>query len=124
MFCGSGDNLMLYTHYVRETGALTIEEAVHSQTGKLANHFGFRDRGEIAVGKRADITVFALDEIQRRPKRKVSDVPDGRGGTTWRWTRDPAPMRLTLVNGISTFEDGKATGARPGAMLSPATTDL
>jgi N-acyl-D-aspartate/D-glutamate deacylase len=122
MFCGSGDNLMLYTHYVRETGTLTIEEAVHSQTGKLADHFGFPDRGEIAVGKRADITVFDLNEIERRPKQKISDVPDGKGGTTWRWTRDPAPMRLTLVNGVATFEDGKATGARPGSMVSPAAT--
>jgi N-acyl-D-aspartate/D-glutamate deacylase len=119
MFCGAGDNLMLYTYYVREVGLLTIEEAVHSQTGKLANHFGFSDRGEIAIGKRADLTVFALDEIERREKYKIYDVPDGKGGHTWRWTRDPAPMRLTLVNGVPTFEDGKATGARPGAMVGP-----
>jgi len=46
-------------------------------------------------------------------------VPDGAGGHTWRWTRDPAPMRLTLVNGIATFRDGKATGARPGSFVSP-----
>ncbi len=125
LFCGTGDNLMLYTHYVRDEGSLSIEEAVHCQTGKLADHFGFADRGTLAVGKRADVTVFALDEIERRPKRKTFDVPDGKGGHTWRWTRDPAPMRLTLVDGIATFEDGKATGARPGSMLRPAapTTD-
>ena len=29
LFCGSGDNLMLYTHYVRDAGTLSIEEAVH-----------------------------------------------------------------------------------------------
>lgn len=120
LFCGAGDNLLLYTHYVRETGLLSIEEAVHSQTGKLARHFGFSDRGEIAAGKRADITVFNLDEIERRPKRKISDVPDGKGGTTWRWTRDPAPVRLTLVNGVTTFEDGKTTGQHPGTMIGPA----
>jgi N-acyl-D-aspartate/D-glutamate deacylase len=50
-YSGAGDNLMLYTHYVLETGILTIEEAVHSQTGKLAGHFGFTDRGEIVSGK-------------------------------------------------------------------------
>ena len=120
MFCGTGDNLMLYTHYVRETGTLTVEEAVHSQTGKLAGHFGFSDRGEIAVGKRADVTIFALDEIERREKRKIHDVPDGKGGHTWRWTRDPAPVRLTLVNGVATFEDGRSTGARPGTMVGPS----
>lgn len=119
LFCGAGDNLLLYTDYVRGSGKLTVEEAVYSQTGKLAQHFGFTDRGEIKVGKRADVTVFNLDEIERREKYKVYDVPDGKGGKTWRWTRDAAPVRLTLVNGISTFEDGKATGARPGSMVSP-----
>lgn len=119
LFCGAGDNLMLYTHYVRDAGLLTIEEAVHCQTGKLADHFGFTDRGQIAVGKRADVAVFNLDEIERRDKRKVSDVPDGRGGLTWRWTRDAAPMRLTITNGFPTFEDGKSTGARPGEMVGP-----
>jgi N-acyl-D-aspartate/D-glutamate deacylase len=47
-------------------------------------------------------------------------VPDGKGGSLWRWTRDPAPVRLTLVDGVATFEDGRATGARPGRMASPA----
>ncbi len=119
LFCGAGDNLMLYTHYVRDAGILKIEEAVYSQTGKLARHFGFTDRGEIAVGKRADLTVFNLDEIERRPKYKTYDVPDGRGGHTWRWTRDPAPVRLTTVNGVATFEEGTSTGARPGQMVRP-----
>ena len=119
LFCGSGDNLMLYTHYVRDAGILSMEEAVHSQTGKLAHHFGFTDRGEIRIGMRADLTVFRLDEIERRPKYKKYDVPDGRGGHTWRWTRAPAPVRLTLVNGEATFEEGKPTGARPGQMVRP-----
>tara|TARA_R110002110_G_scaffold205066_7_gene417325 strand:- start:483921 stop:485645 length:1725 start_codon:yes stop_codon:yes gene_type:complete len=119
LFCASGDNLRLYTDYVRK-GLLNIEEAVHCQTGKLADHFGFDDRGELSVGKRADITVFALDEIEHRKKYKVFDVPDGKGGFTWRWTRDPAPVRLTLVNGVATFADGQTTDAMPGEMVSPA----
>jgi N-acyl-D-amino-acid deacylase len=123
MFCGAGDNIVLFTQFVREQGVISVEEAVHIQTGKLANFFGFADRGEIAPGKRADVAVFALDEVERQPKRKVYDVPDGVGGTTWRWTRDAAPMRLTLVNGVATFEAGKATGARPGTAISPASAD-
>jgi N-acyl-D-aspartate/D-glutamate deacylase len=120
MFCGGGENILLLTHFVRETGELCVEEAVHVQTGKLAGHFGLADRGEIAVGKRGDITVFDLQEIERRPKRKIYDVPDGKGAHTWRWTRDPAPVRLTLVNGVATFEEGKPTGARPGTMVAPS----
>jgi N-acyl-D-aspartate/D-glutamate deacylase len=118
LFCGAGDNLLLYTDYVRQTGKLSIEEAVYSQTGKLAAHFGFTDRGELKVGKRADVTVFALDEIERRKKYKTNDVPDGKGGHTWRWTRDPAPVRITIVNGEVTFANNSATGAMPGVMVS------
>jgi N-acyl-D-aspartate/D-glutamate deacylase len=119
MFCGIGYNVMLFSHFVRETGLLTIEEAVHVQTGKLANHFGLADRGEIAVGKRGDLTVFSLDEVEMRPQQKIYDVPDGEGGHTWRWTRDPAPVRLTLANGVATYENGTFTDARPGEMVRP-----
>jgi len=33
------------------------------------------------------------------------------------------PTRLTLVNGVPTFEDGKFTGAMPGQFLSPMNDD-
>ncbi|MFK7730290.1 MAG: amidohydrolase family protein [Pseudomonadales bacterium] len=118
LFCGTGDNLLLYTDYVRGSGKLSIEEAVYSQTGKLADHFGFTDRGVLQAGKRADVTVFALDEIERREKYKTTDVPDGKGGLTWRWTRDAAPVRVTIVNGEVTFDGKQSTGAMPGVMVS------
>lgn len=119
MLCGGGENMLLFTHYVQKTGALTMEEAVHVQTGKLAKHFSLTDRGEIKVGKRADITVFHLDEIKHREMKKIFDVPDGNGGNIWRWTRDPAPVRLTVVNGTPTFDGGKFTGAFPGQLIGP-----
>ena len=119
MFCGGGENIKLLTRWVRDSQRISIEEAIHSFTGKLARHFSLRDRGELVVGKRADVAVFNLAEIQERDMKRVYDVPDGKGGHTWRWTRDAAPMRLTLVNGIPTFEDGVATPARPGQMVSP-----
>jgi N-acyl-D-aspartate/D-glutamate deacylase len=104
---------------VRERGAITVEEAVHVQTGKLAGYFNFKDRGLLRPGMRADVTVFALDEVERREMEKVYDVPDGQGGMMWRWTRPAAPVRLTLVNGEATFRDGRPTASRPGVMLSP-----
>ncbi|HQR03848.1 MAG: amidohydrolase family protein [Proteobacteria bacterium] len=119
MLCGGGENMLLFTKYLK-SGRITLEEAVHVQTGKLARHFGFSDIGEIKVGKRADLVVFNLDEIDYRPMRKVYDVPDGKGDQTWRWTRDPAPMRMTMVGGVPTFEAGGTTGNRPGAFLGVA----
>ncbi len=120
MLCGGGENALLLTQYVRDEKKLSIEEAVHVMTGKLAGHFNLADRGVIATGKQADIAVFNLDEVERQAMEKAFDVPDGRGGTTWRFTRKPMPVRLTLVNGVPTFEDGAYTGAKPGTFLSPA----
>ena len=120
MLCGGGENIRLLTYYCREKGWITVEEAVHAQTGKLADFFGLHDLGKLQVGKRADITVFNMDEIERRPMKKAFDVPDENGGTTWRFTRDPAPVRVTMVNGEVTFAGGVATGAAPGQMLAPS----
>jgi N-acyl-D-amino-acid deacylase len=118
MFCGGGYNMVLLDDWVKK-GRLTVEEAVYIQTGKLADYFNLTDRGTIAVGKRADIAVFDLDEVAMRDIVKVRDVPNGDGGMTWRWTRAPAPVRLTLVNGEPTFEDGSFTGRYPGEFVSP-----
>ncbi len=119
MLCGGGENILFFTEYMRK-GAITLEEAVHAQTGKQASHFGFNDRGVLKVGNRADIAVFKLDEIEQKPLKRVFDVPDGKGGATWRFSRDPAPMRLTLVNGVPTFDHGAYTGACPGQMVGPS----
>lgn len=98
---------------------MTIEEAIHVMTGKLARHFNLNDRGVIRPGLCADIVVFDLAEIQRREEYKRFDVPNGDFGVTWRYTRDAAPMRLTMVNGLPTFFEGRFTGAMPGEFVSP-----
>jgi N-acyl-D-aspartate/D-glutamate deacylase len=119
MFCGTGDNVLVLTDYVRDRGLLTIEEGVHVLTGKLANFFGLHDRGLLEVGKVADVVVFNLDEIERRPEEKIWDVWDGAGGRTYRYTRAPAPMRLTVVNGVPIFDNGAFTGRFPGQFIGP-----
>jgi N-acyl-D-aspartate/D-glutamate deacylase len=120
MLCGGGETTLLLTRYVRDEGRMTIEQAVHVLTGKLAAFFGLADRGVLKPGYRADIVVFNLDEIERRQVEKRFDVPDGEGGLTWRFTRAAAPMRLTLVNGVATFDGAASTGETPGEFLSPS----
>lgn len=124
MLCGGGENALLLTQYVREEKVLSLEQAIHVMTGKLAQHFFLADRGEIKVGKRADIAVFNMDEVQRQQMEKAWDMPDGTGGTTWRFTRKAMPTRLTLVNGVPTFENGAYTGAKPGVFLSPGNNNV
>ena len=119
LFCGAGYNVFLLTDYVRDRKIISIEQGVHMLTGRLADFFGLHDRGLIEVGKAADITVFDLNEIEMRPEIKTWDVWDGTGGRTYRYTRDPAPMRLTLVNGEPTFDRGEFTGRYPGKFIGP-----
>jgi N-acyl-D-amino-acid deacylase len=116
LFSGAGEHVHLFTHYVRDRGLLTIEEAVHLLTGRTAAFFGFRDRGVLRPGAVADLAVFALDEIELRREERSHDVPHG----TWRFTRPPAGFRATVVGGTPTWLDGAATGARPGTVLRPA----
>lgn len=119
LFCGAGYNVFLLTDYVRDRKVISIEQGVHMLTWRLAEFFGLHDRGLIEVGKVADIAVFDLDEIEMRPERKVWDVWDGTGARTYRYTRDPAPMRLTLVNGQPTFDRGEFAGRYPGEFVGP-----
>ncbi len=122
LFCGAGDNVLLLTDFVRDRHLLRIEEAVHVMTGKLSEFFGLSDRGVIAEGQAADIAVFDLGEIERRPEEKIWDVPDGEGGRTYRYSRAAAPMRLTLCNGVATFDDGTFAGKFPGRYIGPGRT--
>jgi N-acyl-D-aspartate/D-glutamate deacylase len=123
MLCGIGDHINMITSFVRESGRLTIEEAVYNLTGKLANFFGLTDRGQIVEGKNADVLVWSIDEIERRPMIKEFDVPDGSGGRAYRYTRMPAPMRLTIVNGEPVFDGGAFTGAYPGRIAGHDTDE-
>ena len=115
LFAAAGEHVYLLTHYVRDTGRITIEEAVHALTGRVAEFFGMRDRGTIEVGKAGDLCVFALDELQLGEEERVWDVPYG----TWRFRRKPAGFRATIVAGTPTWIDGASTGARPGGLLRP-----
>ena len=119
LFCGAGYAVFLLTDYVRDRKVISLEQAVHMLTWRLASFFGLHDRGLIEVGKVADITVFNLQEIEMRPEKKTFDVWDGTGGRTYRYTRDPAPMRLTLVAGVPTFDNGEFTGRYPGQFVGP-----
>jgi N-acyl-D-amino-acid deacylase len=114
MFSGAGNATYLFTRYVRDLGALRIEEAVHAVTGKHARFFGLTDRGTIAPRQAADLCVFALDELDVRPEVRVDDIPGG----SWRYTRPPAGYRATIVGGVPTWLDGAATGARPGTFVA------
>jgi N-acyl-D-amino-acid deacylase len=112
MFCGAGSNLHLVTHWARDEGAISLEQAVHCLTQRSADFFGLDDRGVVEPGRRGDLTVFALDEVETGILERRYDLPeDG-----YRLSRSPAGFRAVAVAGELTVADGIATGARPARL--------
>ena len=92
-------------HYVRETGALTWEEAVRKMTGLPASIVGLVDRGLIVAGMAADITVFDPQTVIDHASYEHPTLPsDG--------------ITDVLVNGRPVLRNGKPTGAQPGKLLA------
>jgi N-acyl-D-aspartate/D-glutamate deacylase len=108
----------LLGNWVREREVLSLEHAVHKLTGEPAAVFDFADRGELAAGKAADITVFDASTVAPGKLRRISDFPaDGE-----RLVADePAGMRHVIVNGTPIRVDGEPASdgleARPGQVL-------
>jgi N-acyl-D-amino-acid deacylase len=92
-------------HYVRETSALTWEDAVRKMTALPASTIGMVDRGFIATGMAADLTVFdPATVIDRATYDNPAQLSEG--------------IRLVIVNGMIALRDGKVTGQRAGRVLT------
>ncbi len=114
MMCATGDTTLLLARHVRERGDFTLEDAVWQLTGRQAATFGFADVGVLAPGMRADLAVFALDELHWDTEEFVTDLP-GRGP---RFRRPGGGYRYTVTGGEVTQERGALTGARPGRLIT------
>lgn len=68
----------LLLQYARERRLLSLEEAVYKMTGATAERFNIRDRGVLAAGKAADITVFDWETIRdNNTVEKTDQAPSG-----------------------------------------------
>lgn len=97
----------------RDAGILTLEEAHFRLSGLMAWAACFKDRGTLREGLAADIIIYDLEKLQSLPDEIVYDLPAGE----WRRVQRAEGYRWILVNGETTFEDGKCTGATPGRLL-------
>jgi N-acyl-D-amino-acid deacylase len=94
-------------HYSRDVGLFSLEQAVHKMTGLTAGTFGLKDRGVLREGAYADITMFDPATVDE--------------GATFEHPIEMAPgIDTVLVNGTVVWRGGKASGARPGRVLSRA----
>jgi N-acyl-D-amino-acid deacylase len=89
---------------VRENSLMPIEQAVHKTTGLAAQIMNISDRGILAEGMAADITVFDPDSYESRSTFMESRVP-------------PVGVRHVLVNGKFAMRDGAITQTHNGKVI-------
>ena len=99
-----GSCTRLLEHFVRETGTLTWEQAVHKLTGAPAAALRLRGKGVLAQGADADVCVFDPEKLHERG--------------TYQLPRQTAEgMTLVLVNGQAAVRDGQLTGVMAGRAI-------
>lgn len=90
--------------YVREEEALTWQDAIRKMTALPAATIGLVDRGYVAAGMAADITIFdPRTIIDRATYENPALLSEG--------------VRHVLVNGVHALKDGGVTGAQGGKAL-------
>jgi N-acyl-D-aspartate/D-glutamate deacylase len=115
--CDACFSTHLLSRWVRERKALTIEQAVRKLTSEPAEIFGITDRGLLAVGRPADVTVFDPDTVGCSDLRRVADQPAG----AERLVADAVGIEAVIVNGTLLRRGGTDVvdpgGQLPGRLL-------
>ena len=83
----------------------SLEEAVRRMTSLPARRIGLKDRGRIAPGCRADVTVF--DAATVSDKATFAEPHQYSAG-----------IQHVVVNGCLTLRDGRLTGPMAGQLLT------
>jgi len=90
--------------YVRERGVLTLEQAIRKMTSMPAAQIGQAERGLVAEGMFADITVFDAGSVV---DRATFEEPH----------QFSVGIVHVIVNGVPVLQDGSIVGSKPGRVL-------
>ena len=115
MLCDSCYPSYTLRYWVREEGALTLEEAIWRMSGQPAALWGLTDRGVIAPGKVADMVAFDPNTISETPFERLYDFPANGD----RLVSRSLGIEHIWVGGVPTRRDGvDVDGAIPGVLVS------
>ncbi len=99
-----GNFARLLGKYVREERVISLEEAIHRLTELSAQKLNIQERGKLAPGFYADVTIFDPATIQDKATfEKPHQYSEG--------------MVHVMVNGTLVLKDGEHTGATPGIFV-------
>jgi N-acyl-D-aspartate/D-glutamate deacylase len=120
--CDACFSTHLLGHWVREKGVLSLEQAIHMLTARVADIFGLEDRGRLALGGPADVVVFDPETVGASGLRRVQDLPAGAD----RLVAEAHGIDAVVVNGTPIRREGRDVvdpeGPLPGRVLRPGAT--
>ena len=112
--CDACFSTHLLGHWVRERGALSLEEAVWRLTGHPHQAFRIPGRGLVQEGYFADLVAFDPERVGCTPVERVGDQPGGADRLVVRSTG----VEHVWVNGVITRRAGEdVPDAAPGRLL-------
>ena len=112
-FSTYGDTGYLFSQFVRQCKALSIEEAVKKITLDTATIWGMNNRGLLHEGYAADITIFDAEQIDRGEEYYVQDVP----GDGSRYVRDSKGIDTVIIGGEIAYRGGEYTESAIGSII-------
>lgn len=112
-FCGTGDTTYLLSHFVRDSGRISLERGIQSMTSELAQDWGIQDRGTLTVGQAADVVIFDAERVNITKEEFVDDFP----GEARRYVRRASGFDHVLVNGEVVYSAKGYSDARPGKIV-------
>ena len=115
MICDASYPTFVLAHWARdrESGRLSVAEAVRQMTSVPAAVAGLEDRGRIAVGYKADLNVIDHAGLTLHKPTIVHDLPGGGR----RLDQAADGYVATIVSGEVIAENGVPTPARPGKLI-------
>ena len=116
MICDAAYTTYFLTYWVRDAGEdrkIDLPYAIRKLTFEPAHAIGLDDRGLIRPGYKADLNVIDLERLQLYAPHVTYDLPTGGR----RLAQRADGYEATIVSGVVTYRNGRATGALPGRLV-------
>ncbi|HKX79754.1 MAG TPA: amidohydrolase family protein [Novosphingobium sp.] len=109
--------LMLWARDRTRGARIPLEKVVKKLTSETADLYGFKDRGRLAIGLKADLNVIDFDNLTLGPPEVIHDLPGGGS----RLVQPPKGFEATILSGTVTQRGGVSTDALPGRLIRSGT---
>jgi len=116
MICDAAYTTYFLTYWVRDArGEKKIElpYAIRKLTYEPAFAVGLKDRGLVRPGYKADLNIIDMERLHLYAPRVAYDLPSGGR----RLTQRADGYEATIVSGVVTYRNGRATGSLPGRLV-------